>query len=175
MLPEIAPRRIPTAFRTPRAGAFRRSELGARRCRPGGNRGRLQDHDLPAKDRSGSHGETVAIARGVTACPREPSRHGCRPPASARTRCSAPSPRAAGSAPSGSQIKACARRQGLCRSDRAQGNRFRRPFPARRLAARRGASVFKMRDVSRHKSMDVLQAYVRDADLFRDHAGAGLL
>jgi hypothetical protein len=34
---------------------------------------------------------------------------------------------------------------------------------------RRGASVFKMRDVSRHKSMDVLQAYVRDADPFRDH------
>jgi hypothetical protein len=32
-------------------------------------------------------------------------------------------------------------------------------------AARRGASVFKMRDVSR----------VRDAELFRDHAGAGLL
>jgi integrase len=42
-------------------------------------------------------------------------------------------------------------------------------------AARRGASIFKMRDVSRHKSMDVLQTYVRDADLFRDHAGAGLL
>jgi site-specific recombinase XerD len=42
-------------------------------------------------------------------------------------------------------------------------------------AARRGASVFKMRDVSRHKSLDVLQAYVRDADLFRDHAGLGLL
>jgi hypothetical protein len=42
-------------------------------------------------------------------------------------------------------------------------------------AARRGASVFKMRDVSRHKSMDVLQAYVRDADLFLDHAGAGRL
>jgi integrase len=42
-------------------------------------------------------------------------------------------------------------------------------------AARRGASVFKMRDVSRHKSMDVLQAYVRDANLFENHAGAGLL
>jgi hypothetical protein len=42
-------------------------------------------------------------------------------------------------------------------------------------AARRGASVFKMRDVSRHKSMDVLQSYIRDAELFRDHAGAGLL
>jgi len=32
-----------------------------------------------------------------------------------------------------------------------------------------------VRDVSRHKSMDVLQAYVRDADLFWDHAGVGLL
>jgi integrase len=42
-------------------------------------------------------------------------------------------------------------------------------------AARRGASIFKMKDVSRHKSMDVLSAYVRDADLFTDHAGAGLL
>ena len=31
-----------------------------------------------------------------------------------------------------------------------------------------------MRDVSRHKSLDVLQAFMRDADLFRDHAGAGL-
>jgi hypothetical protein len=45
----------------------------------------------------------------------------------------------------------------------------------RQANASRGASVFKMRDVSRHKSMDVLQAYVRDADLFRDHAGIGLL
>jgi hypothetical protein len=32
-----------------------------------------------------------------------------------------------------------------------------------------------MRDVSRHKSMDVLQAYVRDAELFKDQAGIGLL
>jgi hypothetical protein len=39
-------------------------------------------------------------------------------------------------------------------------------------AARRSASVFKMRDVSRHRSMDVPQAYVRDADMFRDNAGA---
>jgi hypothetical protein len=40
-------------------------------------------------------------------------------------------------------------------------------------AARCGASVFKMRDVSWHKSVEVLQAYVCDADLFRDHAGPG--
>jgi site-specific recombinase XerD len=42
-------------------------------------------------------------------------------------------------------------------------------------AAARGASVFKMKEVSRHKSLDVLGSYVRDANLFRDHAGAGLL
>ena len=53
---------------------------------------------------------------------------------------------------------------------------FRRdPLKFLTSAARRGASVFKMRDVSRHKSMDGLQGYVRDADMFRDHAGAGLL
>ncbi len=42
-------------------------------------------------------------------------------------------------------------------------------------AARAGASVFKMREVSRHKSMQVLADYVRDAELFRDHAGEGFL
>jgi site-specific recombinase XerD len=42
-------------------------------------------------------------------------------------------------------------------------------------AAARGASVFKMKEVSRHKSLDVLGGYVRDANLFRDHAGANLL
>jgi integrase len=42
-------------------------------------------------------------------------------------------------------------------------------------AARTGASVFKMREVSRHKSMQVLAHYVRDAELFRDHAGEGFL
>jgi hypothetical protein len=32
-----------------------------------------------------------------------------------------------------------------------------------------------MRSVSRHKSIDVLGSYVRDADEFTNHAGAGLL
>jgi hypothetical protein len=31
-----------------------------------------------------------------------------------------------------------------------------------------------MMDVSRHKSVDTLRGYVRDAELFKDHAGAGL-
>jgi site-specific recombinase XerD len=42
-------------------------------------------------------------------------------------------------------------------------------------AAARGASIFKMIDVSWHRSVDTLRGYVRDAELFRDHAGAGLL
>jgi formate dehydrogenase assembly factor FdhD len=42
-------------------------------------------------------------------------------------------------------------------------------------AATRGASIFKMMDVSRHRSVDTLRGYVRDAELFRNHAGRGLL
>jgi 3-hydroxyacyl-CoA dehydrogenase len=42
-------------------------------------------------------------------------------------------------------------------------------------AAARGASIFKMADQSRHKSMDTLRGYVRDAEIFKHHAGEGLL
>ena len=42
-------------------------------------------------------------------------------------------------------------------------------------AAEAGASIFKMAEVSRHKSTDVLAGYVRSANLFKNHAGAGLL
>lgn len=49
-------------------------------------------------------------------------------------------------------------------------------------AAENGASIFKMMEVSRHKSMDTLCGYVRRADrkhagaaLFHEHAGGGFL
>lgn len=42
-------------------------------------------------------------------------------------------------------------------------------------AARARASIFKMADQSRHKSLDVLRAYVRNEERFEDHAAAGLL
>lgn len=42
-------------------------------------------------------------------------------------------------------------------------------------AARRRANIFKLADQSRHKSLDVLRGYVRDAERFDDHAGSGLL
>lgn len=41
--------------------------------------------------------------------------------------------------------------------------------------ARAGASVFKLKEVSRHKSTDVLAGYVRDARIFEGHAGEGFL
>jgi site-specific recombinase XerD len=42
-------------------------------------------------------------------------------------------------------------------------------------AAANGASIFRLADQSRHKSIDVLRGYVRYAELFRDHPGANLL
>jgi integrase len=42
-------------------------------------------------------------------------------------------------------------------------------------AARARASIFKMADQSRHKSLDVLRAYVRNEERFEDHAAETLL
>lgn len=42
-------------------------------------------------------------------------------------------------------------------------------------AAAGGASIFKMKEVSRHKSTDVLATYVRSAELYDEHAGDGFL
>lgn len=42
-------------------------------------------------------------------------------------------------------------------------------------AARNRASIFKMADQSRHKSLDVLREYVRNEERFDDHAAEGLL
>jgi integrase len=69
-------------------------------------------------------------------------------------------------------VKARAKRAGLDPRSFA-GHSLRSGFLT--SAARRGASVFKMMDISRHRSVDTLRGYVRDAELFRDHAGSGLL
>ena len=42
-------------------------------------------------------------------------------------------------------------------------------------AAESGASILKMVEVSRHKSVDVLRGYVRRADMFKEHAGAAFM
>ena len=69
-------------------------------------------------------------------------------------------------------VKTYARRAGL-NAAKFSGHSLRAGFLT--SAAARGASIFKMMDVSRHKSVDTLRAYVRDAEMFRNHAGDGLL
>jgi site-specific recombinase XerD len=56
---------------------------------------------------------------------------------------------------------------------RYAGHSLRRGFLT--SAARRRASIFKMADQSRHKSLDVLREYVSQEERFEDHAGEGLL
>jgi site-specific recombinase XerD len=42
-------------------------------------------------------------------------------------------------------------------------------------AAENGATLFKMLEVSRHKSADTLLGYIRSSDLFKNHAGESFL
>jgi len=69
-------------------------------------------------------------------------------------------------------VKAYASRAGLDAQGFA-GHSLRSGFLT--SAAEAAASVFKMTEVSRHKSVDVLRGYVRRADLFREHAGSAFL
>ena len=69
-------------------------------------------------------------------------------------------------------VKAYAKRVGLDPAEFA-GHCLRAGFLT--SAAEHGASIFKMMEVSRHKSADVLKGYVRRAELFKEHAGAGFL
>jgi site-specific recombinase XerD len=162
------------------AGAFRRSELVAldvadlEFCE-GGLRVRIRRSKT---DQEGV-GVTIAIVRGSMACPVQALRTWLA--AAGITdgpvfRTVAPGGRIGNGRLSdrsvANVVKASARRVGL-NANEFSGHSLRSGFLT--SAAARGASIFKMMDVSRHKSVDTLRGYVRDADLFRDHAGAGLL
>jgi site-specific recombinase XerD len=69
-------------------------------------------------------------------------------------------------------VKCTARQAGFVARD-FSGHSLRAGFLT--SAAGRGASIFKIMDVSRHRSADTLRGYVRDSELFRDHAGSSLL
>jgi site-specific recombinase XerD len=162
------------------AGAFRRSELVA-----------LDVADLEetteglritirhSKTDQEAAGQTVAIVRGSVACPVEalkawlsaagivdgplfrPINKGDRVATSRLTAQSV-----------ALIVKAHTERVGLDPRQYA-GHSLRSGFLT--SAAKRGANLFKMMDVSRHRSVDTLRGYVRDAEIFKDHAGAGLL
>ncbi|MDH2402013.1 site-specific integrase [Bradyrhizobium sp. SSUT18] len=69
-------------------------------------------------------------------------------------------------------VKAYARRVGLD-AGAFSGHSLRRGFLTSSAAA--GKSIFRMKDVSRHKSVDTLAGYIQEAEVFKEHAGAGLL
>jgi integrase len=69
-------------------------------------------------------------------------------------------------------VKGLAAKVGL-EASRYAGHSLRSGFLT--SAARSRASIFKMADQSRHKSLDVLREYVRNEERFEDHAAEGLL
>jgi integrase len=69
-------------------------------------------------------------------------------------------------------IKELAAKVGLD-SSRYAGHSLRSGFLT--SAARNRASIFKMADQSRHKSLDIVREYVRNEERFDDHAAEGLL
>ena len=162
------------------AGAFRRSELVA-----------LNVEDLEfystgllvvirrSKTDQEGIGASIAITLGSTACPVEAvrqwlmaSRVSTGPLFRPVTRAGKILIRRLSGRAVAELVKSYARRAGLKAAD-FSGHSLRSGFLT--SAAARGASIFKMMDVSRHKSIDTLRGYVRDAELFRNHAGSGLL
>lgn len=162
------------------AGAFRRSELVALNIADlefctGGLRVSIRRSKA---DQEGS-GATIAVARGSIACPVDAVCAWIRaakisdgPLFRPVTRTRKLSLRRLSARAVAELVKAYARRAGLKAAD-FSGHSLRSGFLT--SAAARGASIFKMMDVSRHKSIDTLRGYVRDAEMFRDHAGTGLL
>jgi site-specific recombinase XerD len=162
------------------AGAFRRSELVALDVADIAETeaGLLVTIRHSKNDQEG-HGETIAIARGDRACPvkallawleaagiengpifRPINKSGVVGSSRLTDRSVA------------NIVKTYAERAGFDPT-MFSGHSLRAGFLT--SAAGNGASIFKMMDVSRHKSVDTLRGYVRDAELFKNHAGADLL
>jgi site-specific recombinase XerD len=161
------------------AGAFRRSELVALNVEDlEADAAGLKIYIRHSKTDQEGHGATIAVVRGSIACPvaalrlwLEAAAITAGPVFRAVKKGSRLGDRLSSHGVA-AVVKAHARRVGL---DPLlfSGHSLRSGFLT--SAAKRGASIFKMMDVSRHKSVDTLRGYVRDAELFQDHAGAGLL
>jgi site-specific recombinase XerD len=160
------------------AGAFRRSELVALDASDiqfcdGGLRVRIR------RSKTDQEGEssTIAIVPGSFACPVKATRDWLKeghiktgPVFRPISKAGRVLSRRLSDRVVAEVVKACARRVG---PKDFSGQSLRSGFLT--SAARRGASIFKMMDVSQHKSVETLRNYVRDAELFHDHADSGLL
>ena len=162
------------------AGAFRRSELVALDLADieETETGLLVRVRRSKTDQEGE-GVTIAIARGDVACPAKALREWLNtavivtgPLFRAINKAGTVAAERLTDRSVANIVKAYAERAGFDAST-FSGHSLRSGFLT--SAAANGASIFKMMDVSRHKSVDTLRGYVRDAELFKDHAGAGLL
>lgn len=162
------------------AGAFRRSELVALDVADTAETetGLLVTIRRSKTDQEGE-GITIAIARGDVACPARALRQWLDAAGIETGPIFRPINKAGTVAASrltdrsvANIVKAYAGRAGFD-ADTFSGHSLRSGFLT--SAAAKGASIFKMMDVSRHKSVETLRGYVRDSELFKDHAGAGLL
>lgn len=162
------------------AGAFRRSELVALTVADltFSARGLKVKLAVSKGDQEG-HGQTVAIVRGQRHCPVLAVRGWLR---AAGIENGAVFRRFQRGGHVGNKglnpatvavlVKTYAARAGL---DPAQfaGHSLRSGFLT--SAAEAGASLFKLQEVSRHQSLETLRRYVREVELFDDHAGETLL
>ncbi|WMT71077.1 site-specific integrase [Bradyrhizobium sp. Ash2021] len=162
------------------AGAFRRSELVALDVADiEESEAGLRVTIRQSKTDQDREGATIAIARGMFACPVRALR-AWLDAAGIESGALFRSVNKAGVVASArltdrsvaSIVKAMAGSVGLDAST-FSGHSLRSGFLT--SAASNGASILKMMDVSRHRAVDSLRGYVRDAELFKDHAGAGLL
>ena len=162
------------------AGAFRRSELVALNVADiaEAKNGLLVTIRRSKTDQEGE-GTTIAIARGDVACPARALQEWlgaagieAGPIFRAINKAGTVAAERLTDRSVANIVKAYAGRAGFDAST-FSGHSLRSGFLT--SAAAKGASIFKMMDVSRHKSVDTLRGYVRDAELFKDHAGAGLL
>jgi site-specific recombinase XerD len=162
------------------AGAFRRSELVALNvedlefCDDG-----MRVTIRKSKTDQEGLGATIAVALGSIACPVQAVRTWLETASISSgpifrpvTRKGTISSRRLSGRAVADLVKKYAQDAGLKAGD-FSGHSLRSGFLT--SAATRGASIFKMMDVSRHRSVDTLRGYVRDAELFRNHAGRGLL
>jgi integrase len=162
------------------AGAFRRSELAALTVadlEP--NEAGLRVTVRRSKTDQEGKGQTVAILAGTRLKPvdavsrwleaagisegplfRAIDRHGNVLPEPLSTRSIA------------EIVKKYARRIGLD-ADQFSAHSLRAGFIT--SAAKSGAGLFKIMDVSRHRSVETVRGYVRDAEMFKDHAGQDFL
>jgi integrase len=162
------------------AGAFRRSELVALNVEHiEETADGLRIFIASSKTDQECAGATIAIVRGSNACPVTALRDWLDaagiesgPIFRSINKAGQVSPQRLSDRSVANLVKAYAERIGLD-ANLFAGHSLRAGFLT--SAAGRGASIFKMMDVSRHKSVDTLRGYVRDAELFKDHAGTGLL